>query len=96
MRAGKGLTLFSLNGDMNNIIKIKRSLEDSSVLIYGVTETVKHELKKQEGGILRIFIGTFSRLNSATNDFFSSKRCKWKLEKQENTWKKIFYFSSIF
>ena len=37
---------------MNVIIKIIKSLEDSGVLINGVTETVKHEIKKQEGGIL--------------------------------------------
>ena len=36
---------------MNNIIEIIKSLEDSSVLIDVVTETVKHEIKKkQEGG----------------------------------------------
>ena len=31
---------------MNDIIKIMKSLEDSGVLIDGVTETVKHEIKK--------------------------------------------------
>ena len=34
---------------MNDIIKIIKSLEDSGVLIDGVTKTVKHEIKKQEG-----------------------------------------------
>ena len=28
------------------------SLEDSNVFIDGITETVKHEIKKQEGGFL--------------------------------------------
>ena len=39
---------------MDDIIKIIKSLEDSGVLIDidGVSETVKHELKKQEGGFL--------------------------------------------
>ena len=37
---------------MNDIIKIIKSLEDSGVLIDGVTETVKHETKKQEGRFL--------------------------------------------
>ena len=39
---------------MDDIIKIIKSLEDSGVLIDidGVTETVKHEIKKQEGGFL--------------------------------------------
>ena len=36
---------------MNDIIKVIKSLEDSGVLIDGVTETVKHEIKEQEGGL---------------------------------------------
>ena len=37
---------------MNDIIKVIKSLEDSGVLIDGVTETVKCKIKKQEGGFL--------------------------------------------
>ena len=37
---------------MNDIIKIIKSLEDLGVLIGGGTETVKHEIKKQERGFL--------------------------------------------
>ena len=37
---------------MNDIIKILKSLEESGVLIDGVTETVKHKIKKQKGGFL--------------------------------------------
>ena len=48
VRAGKGFTLFISNEDINDIIKTIKSLEDSGVLIDGVTETVKHEMKKQE------------------------------------------------
>ena len=40
------------NEDMYDFIKVIISLEDSGVLIDGVTETVKHEIKKQEGGFL--------------------------------------------
>ena len=47
VRAGKGFTLFISNED---IIKIVKSLEDSQLLIDGVTEVVKHEIKNQEGG----------------------------------------------
>ena len=50
MRVEKGFNLFILNEDMNDIIKIKNTLEDECVLIDGVTETVKHEIKRQEGG----------------------------------------------
>ena len=38
--ARKRFTLFISNKDMNDIIKITKSLEDSGVLIGGVTETV--------------------------------------------------------
>ena len=37
VRAGKGFTLFISDEDMNDIIKIIKSLEDSDVLIDGVT-----------------------------------------------------------
>ena len=37
---------------MNDIIKIIKSLEDLGVLIDGITETIKHEIKKQEGRFL--------------------------------------------
>ena len=47
MRAGKEFTLFISNEDMNGIIKIIKLLEDSGVLIDGVTETIKHETKKK-------------------------------------------------
>ena len=52
MTAGKGTTLLILNEDMNYIIKIMKPLEDSGALIDGVTETVKHDLKKQESRFL--------------------------------------------
>ena len=42
---------------MNDIIKILKSLEDSGVLINGVTETVKHEIKIQKGGFLEALLG---------------------------------------
>ena len=44
--------LFISNEDMNDIIKIIKSLQDSGALIDGVTETVKHEIKRQEGRFL--------------------------------------------
>ena len=37
---------------MNDIIKIIKSLEDLGVLIDGITEAIKHEIKKQEGRFL--------------------------------------------
>ena len=56
MREGKEFTLFISNEDTNAIIKTIKSLEDSVVLSIGVTETVKHGMKKQEGGFLGAFL----------------------------------------
>ena len=56
MRAGKWFILFIWNGDMNDTIKIINSLEDSRVLINGVTETVKNEIKKQESRLLEALL----------------------------------------
>ena len=57
---------------MNDIIKIIKSLEDFGVLIDGVTEKVKHEIKKKtRRRISWSFVSTFSRFISVTNDFFS-------------------------
>ena len=74
VRAGKGFTLFISNDSMNDIIN---SLQDSGVLVDGVTETVKHEIIKRRL-ISWSFVSTFSHFNSATSDFYSSKRYKWK------------------
>ena len=52
VRTGKGITLFISNEDMNCIIKIIKLLKKSGALFDGVTETVKDEIKKQEGGFL--------------------------------------------
>ena len=49
--ARKRLTWFISNEDLNNIKTIKL-LEDLNVLIDGITETVKHDIRKQEGGFL--------------------------------------------
>ena len=48
MSAGKGFTLFISNEDMNDIIKIVKLLADWNILIDGITETVKHEIKKNK------------------------------------------------
>ena len=97
MRAGKKFTLLISNEDMNNIFKIVKSLEQLGVLIYEVTETVKHEIRKQEGGFFSIF-STFSQLNSTTSNFLVSKIYKWKRigKARRGYLNKNFYFPSIF
>ena len=41
---------------MKDIIKITKSLEDSRVWIYEVTETVRYETGKQESGFLAVLL----------------------------------------
>ena len=45
---------------MEDIIKIVKSLEDSGLLLKGVTETVQNEVKEQKEGFLSMFLGTLS------------------------------------
>ena len=52
LRAVKRITLVILNEDMDDIFRIIKSLENLDSLIEGVSETVKHETKNQEGGCL--------------------------------------------
>ena len=43
---------------MNDIMKIVQALEDSNILLKGVTKTIKEESKEQKGGFLSILLGT--------------------------------------
>ena len=43
---------------MNDIIKIVQDLEDSYILLKGVTKTIGNETKKQNGGFLSMLLGT--------------------------------------
>ena len=42
-------TLIISNDEMDDILKIVKSLEDSGVLLKGVSETIQHEAKEQRG-----------------------------------------------
>ena len=43
---------------MNDILKIVKSLENSRLLLKGVSETIQHEAKEQRGGFLSMLLGT--------------------------------------
>ena len=51
-------TLIISNDEMDDILKIIKSLEDSGVLLKGVSETIQHEAKEQRGGFLSMLLGT--------------------------------------
>ena len=51
-------TLIISNEEMNDIMKIVKSLEESGLLIKGISETIKNEAKEQKGGFLGMLLGT--------------------------------------
>ena len=55
----KTTTLITSNENMNDIMKIIKSLEDSGILLKGVTKTIKNETKEQKGGFFIYVIGYF-------------------------------------
>ena len=46
------------NNEMEDIIKITKSLEDSGLLLKRITETVQNEVKEQKRGFLSMLLGT--------------------------------------
>ena len=51
-------TLIISNDEIEDIIKIVKSLKDSGLLLKGVSETVQIEVKEQNGGFLSMLLGT--------------------------------------
>ena len=51
-------TLIISNKDIKDLIEIIKSLEDSGLLLKGVTESVQNEVKQQKGGFLSMLLGT--------------------------------------
>ena len=51
-------TLIISNEEMNDIMKIVQALEDSNILLKGVTKTIKNETKEQKGGFLSMLLST--------------------------------------
>ena len=56
---GSGATsLIISNDEMDDILKIVKSLENSGLLLKGVSETIQHEAKEQRGGFLSMLLCT--------------------------------------
>ena len=55
--SGNHATLIISNDDMQDRLKIVKSLEDSGLLLDGITETVKNEVKEQKGGFVSMLLG---------------------------------------
>ena len=55
---GSGVKLIIEQKGMNGIIKIIDALENSGILLKGVTKTIENETKEQRGGFLSMLLGT--------------------------------------
>ena len=92
MRAGKWFTLFISNGNMYNIIKFIKLLEDLVVLLNGVTEKIKCKMKIKEGGFFwALFVPLASYLVQTVISLvvkgISGKELK---EEEDDIWVTIF------
>ena len=47
---------------MNDIMKIVEAVEDSNILLEGVTKTIKNETKQQKGGFLSMLLSTLGAI----------------------------------
>ena len=58
MHGSGTMTLIISNEEINEIMKIVQALEDSIILLKGVTKTIKSNVKEQKGGFLSMLLGT--------------------------------------
>ena len=64
-------TLIISNDEMDDFLKIVKSLENSGLLLKGVGETIQHEAKEQRGGFLSMLLVTLGA--SLLGDILSGK-----------------------
>ena len=69
--SGNNTTLIILNKDMNDLIKIVKSLEGSGLLLKRITESVQNKIKEQKGGFLSMLLGTLG--TSLLGDLLTGK-----------------------
>ena len=50
-------TLIISNEEINDIVKIVRTLEDSNILLKGITKAIENETKEQKGRFLGMLLG---------------------------------------
>ena len=55
---GSGVKLIIEEEDMKDIMKIIEALENSGILLIGVSKTIENETKEQRGGFLCMLLGT--------------------------------------
>ena len=74
-------TLIISNDEMNDIIRIVQALEDSNILLKGVTKTNNNEIKKQKGRFLSMLLGTLGA--SLFRNLLAGKGIVLEIKKKE-------------
>ena len=62
---------------MDDILMIVQTLEDSNILLKGVTKTIENETKEQKGGFLGMLLGTLgaSLLRNMLTEIKKEREC---------------------
>ena len=81
--SGNNTTVTISNKNMDDLIKIVKSLEDSGLLLKGITESVENEIKEQKGGFLSMLLGTLGvsllgNLLTGKSAFYAGKKVNKK------------------
>ena len=58
LASGNHTTLIISNDDLNNLLQVTKSLENSGILLDAITESVKKEVKEKKDGFLSMLLGT--------------------------------------
>ena len=58
LESGGHTTLIISNNEIEDLIKIVKSLESSDLLLKRITESVQNEIKEQKSGFLSMLLGT--------------------------------------
>ena len=69
-----GVKLIIEQEDMNDIMKIIKALENSGILLKGVSKTIKNETKEQRGGFLSMLLGTLGASLLVLENEYKSRR----------------------
>ena len=58
--SGHNTTLVISNDDLEDILKIVKSLEDSGIIVKGASDVIKNDAKQESGGFLSMLLGTLA------------------------------------
>ena len=76
-------TLIISNDEIEDVLKTVKSLEDSGLLLKGVSETIQNKSKEQKGGFFSMLLGTLSA--SLLGDMLFGKKDKGVIRAGEGT-----------